>query len=106
MVLNPVLWHHNRAALMILSLVSLGEGLEVAGRLAHVFRLCSDCGIAQEVSLALGALLLTSRCAQMLWRPCGMDSAHCDDVVGLGSCWTVCTIAAKCCRSKTCNVLV
>src|SRR5436190_13284914 len=57
------------------------------------------------VSSASGASLLASGCAWVLWVLCGTNSARCDDVVGLRSCWVACTVATKCCRLKTCNIL-
>src|SRR3954447_23663509 len=130
MVSNQVLRRRNCAALTILGLVSLGEGLEVAGsvgscvsalfrsqvrsgkvwksqgRSVRAFRHCSGCRFARGVSSASGASLLASGCARVLWVLCGMNSARCDDVVGLGSCWVACTVATECCRSKTCNILL
>ena len=126
MVLIQVTRRYNRAESTILGLVLLGEGLEVAGsvgscvsalfrsqvrsgkvrksqgRSVRAFRHCFGRRFAREVSSASGASLLASGCARVL---CGTNSARCDYVVGLGSRWVACTVATKCCRSKTCNIL-
>src|SRR3954447_26507496 len=105
MVSIQVTRRYNRAESMILGLVSLGEGLEVAGSVGSCVSALFRSQVRSGVSSASGASLLASRCARVLWVLCGTNSARCDDVVGLGSRWVVCTVATKCCRSKTCNIL-
>src|SRR3954449_508897 len=105
MVSIQVTRRYNRAESTILSLVSLGEGLEVAGSVGSCVSALSGRRFARGVSSASGASLLASGCARVLWVLCGTNSACCDDVVGLGSRWVACTVATKCCRSKTCNIL-
>src|SRR5215212_10001231 len=126
MVSIQVTRRYNRAESTILGLVSLGEGLEVAGSVGSCvsamfrsrvrswgfgscrvdqfvrFGIVSVAGSLGGVSSASGASLLASGCARVL---CGTNSARCDYVVGLGSRWVACTVATKCCRSKTCNIL-
>src|SRR3954454_968058 len=106
MVLIQVTRRYNRAESTILGLVLLGEGLEVAGSVGScVSALFRSQVRSGKVSSASGASLLACGCARVLWVLCGTNSARCDDVVGLGSRWVACTVATKCCRSKTCNIL-
>src|SRR2546423_11046095 len=129
MVSIQVTRRYNRAESTILSLVLLGEGLEVAGsvgsyvsalfrsqvrsggsgsRRVDRFVRFGDVPVSGSlvgVSSVSGASLLASGCARVLWVLCGTNSARCDDVVGLGGRWVACTVATKCCRSKTCNIL-
>src|SRR3954453_13851155 len=106
MVSIQVTRRYNRAESTILGLVSLGEGLEVAGLVGSCVSALFRSQVRLGVSSASGASLLASGCARMLWVLCGTNSACCDDVVGLGSHWVACTVAAKCCRLKTCNILL
>src|SRR3954470_4553450 len=99
MVLIQVTRRYNRAESMILGLVLLGEGLEVAGsvgscvsalfrsqvrsgkvwksqgRSVRAFRRCSGRRFARRVSSASGASLLACGCARVLWVLCGTNSA-------------------------------
>ena len=86
---------------------SLARGRSGSRRVGRFMRfsVVPVAGSLGGVSSASGALLLASGCARMLWVLCGTNSARCDDVVGLGSRWVACTVATKCCRSKTCNIL-
>src|SRR4051812_27612112 len=115
MVSIQVTRRYNRAESTILGLVSLREGLEVAGsvgscvsalfqsqvrsggsgscrvgRFVH-FGVVPVAGSLGGVSSASGTSLLAFGCAQMLWVLCGANSARCDDVVGLGSRWVTCS---------------